>query len=363
MTSDQSEFATAIRGYDREAVDEAIRLLRKEILQANSLNAQLANELREKSALAENLQKRLDETEAPNYASVGTRAALILSTAEEQSLQIVADAEAERDRILNDLETELAALRDEAKEYYDSVVSEAQRRAERLQSQAKADYDEMLKEARTAASDLVDEATREAGAIRGQVATEAARLRATAKREAELLKAETARQLSEQRLIEFKKTHKETNVQAAEQLVSEQYRIDLELELTARRAEAESEYLRKHQEAVAATQKYLDEAGAVLATARARANAAKLEAETLEAAAKSVNKRLRDETKEQIEQMLVNAEAQGRSIIAEAESRSRSELRRLKQAIAKLNNERDAVSIYLKNLRAVVDAAQESIAD
>ena len=363
MTSDQSEFGTSIRGYDREAVDEAIRLLRKELLQVGSLNAQLAAELREKSALAEDLQRQLDEAAAPNYASVGTRAALILSTAEEQSLQIVADAEAERERILGDLETELAALRDEAKEYYDSVVTEAQRRAERLQAQAKADYDQTLKEASNAASALIDEATREAGAIRGQVATEAARLRATAKREAELLKVETARRLSEQRLIEFKKTHKEPNIQGAEELVSEQYRIDLELELTARRAEAEAEYLRKHQEAVQATQKYLDEAGAVLATSRARANAAKLEAETLEAAAKSINKRLRDETKEQVEQLLVNAEAQGRAIIAEAEARSRSELRRLKQAIAKLNNERDAVLIYLKNLRSVVDAAQESIAD
>ena len=191
MTSDQSEFGTSIRGYDREAVDEAIRLLRKELLQVGSLNAQLAGELREKSALAEELQKKLDEAAAPNYASVGTRAALILSTAEEQSLQIVADAEAERERILADLETELAALRDEAKEYYDSVVTEAQRRAERLQAQAKADYDQTLKEASAAASDLVDEATREAGAIRGQVATEAARLRATLSETARDLAAET----------------------------------------------------------------------------------------------------------------------------------------------------------------------------
>ena len=162
MTSDQSEFGTSIRGYDRDAVDEAIRLLRKELLQVGSLNAQLAAELREKSALAEDLQQKLDEAAAPNYASVGTRAALILSTAEEQSLQIVADAEVERERILADLETELAALRDEAKEYYDSVVTEAQRRAERLQAQAKADYDQTLKEASAAAADLVDEATREA---------------------------------------------------------------------------------------------------------------------------------------------------------------------------------------------------------
>ena len=38
-------------------------------------------------------------------------------------------------------------------------------------------------------------------------------------------------------------------------------------------------------------------------------------------------------------------------------------IRRLKMAIGKLNNERDAVAIYLKNLRSVVEAAEESIAE
>lgn len=357
------EFATAMRGYDRDAVDEALRLLRKELLQINSLNSQLVSELREKTELAATLEARLAESEAPNYASVGTRAALILSTAEEQSLRIVADAEAERERILADLEDELASLREEAKKYYDSLVSEAQRRAERLQAQGKSEYDETIKDARNLASALIDEATREAGSIRGNIATEAAKLRATAKRETENMKAEVARKLSEQRLIEFRKLNKETDSKAAEELVSEQFRIDLELEVAGRRAEAEAEYLRKHQEAVAATQKYLDDAAATLANAKVRANTAKLEAETLEAAAKSANKRSRDEAKEQAETILVNAEAEARAIIAEAENKARNEIRQLKQALAKLNHERDAVSIYLKNLRSVVDAAEKSIAE
>ena len=363
MSVDGNEFAIAMRGYDRDAVDEALRLLRKELLQTNAQNAQLAAELREKNELASTLQAQLSETEAPNYASVGTRAALILSTAEEQSLRIVADAEAERERILAELEGELAELRAEAKDYYDSLVAEAQRRSERLQSQAKADYDQALKEATAKVSEIVDEATREAGSIRGNIATEAARLRATTKRETELMKAEAARRISEQRLVEFRKQIKESDVKAAEEVISEQFRIDLELELTGRRSEAEADYLRKHQEAVAATQKYLDDAQVSLATAKVRANAARLEAETLEAAAKSVNKRTRDEAKEQAEQTLVNAEAEARAIIAEAENKARNEVRRLKTAIAKLNNERDAVSIYLRNLRAVVDTAEQSIAE
>lgn len=363
MTSDQSEFSIAMRGYDRDAVDEALRLIRRELLQINALNAQVLSELREKTELVVELEARLLESESPNYASVGTRAALILSTAEEQSLRIVADAKIERTQILTALEDELTTVREEAKSYYESLVSEAQRRAERLQSQAKADYDETLKEAAALSSGMVEEATREASAIRGAIATEAAKLRATSKRETEAMKADAARKLSEQRLIEFRKSNKETNLAAAEELVSVQFRIDLELELTGRRSEAEAEYLRKHQEAVAATQKYLDEAQGALAVAKVRANAARLEAETLEAAAKSVNKRSRDEAKVRAEEILVAAEVESRAIIGEAETKARNEVRRLRAAISKLNSERDAVAIYLKNLRAVVDTAEKSIAE
>jgi cell division septum initiation protein DivIVA len=363
LSGDETEFATAIRGYDRDAVDEAIRILRKELLQVNGINAQLVSELREKSELLENLQAQLSEVGSPNYASVGTRAALILSTAEEQSLRIVADAEAQRSRVLGDLEEELVNLRAEAKEYYDSLVSEAQRRSERLQSTAKAEYDEILRDAAEKASDLINEATREAGAIRGNIATEAAKLRSTTKRETEAMKADVARKLSEQRLIEFRKLNKEANVAAAGELVSEQFRIDLDLELSGRRAEAEAEYLKKHQEAVAATQKYLDDAQSSLTTAQVRANAARLEAETLEAAAKSVNKRTKDEAREKAEEILVAAQTEARAIVAEAENKARNEVRRLKAAIGKLNDERDAVAIYLKNLRTVVEAAEKSIAE
>ena len=179
----------------------------------------------------------------------------------------------------------------------------------------------------------------------------------------DVARAQVERELSERRLIATRTLTKELDAEKALALISEQARGDLDLELTARRQEAEAEYLRKHQEAVAATQKYLDDAQVSLATAKVRANAARLEAETLEAAAKSVNKRTRDEAKEQAEQTLVNAEAEARAIIAEAENKARNEVRRLKTAIAKLNNERDAVSIYLRNLRAVVDTAEQSIAE
>lgn len=359
--SQDAEFPTGIRGYDREIVDEAVRVLKRDLLQISNQNSQLILELREKTQLAEQLEQQVAESLSPNYASVGARAALILSTAEDQALRIVEDAETERASILAGVEGETEELKAEAKGYYDSLVAEAGRRAERIQATAKADYEALIAEARTEAARLVDEATREAGAIRGAIATEAAKIRATAKREAESLKTRVERELSERKLVATRTLTKNLDPEAALALVSEQARGDLNLELTARRQEAEAEYLRKHQEAVAATQGYLNEANAMLLNARTRAEAARLESETLEAAAKSVNKRTRDEARAAAEATLVAADEEVRSILEKAHADAAALLRRAENQLRKLELEKGAVGAYLKNLAAVVAEAENSI--
>ena len=64
--SQDAEFPTGIRGYDRDVVDEAVRVLRRDLLQISTQNAGLIAELREKTALAEDLQQKLAESETPN---------------------------------------------------------------------------------------------------------------------------------------------------------------------------------------------------------------------------------------------------------------------------------------------------------
>ena len=361
MAADEAEFPIVMRGYDRDVIDDTLRDLRRQLLQVSTQNAQLVTELREANERATRAEAELAETAAPSYASVGARAALILSTAEEQAMQIVAEANTERARIMVELDAELEELRAEAKNFYDSLVSEANRRAERIAANAKADYDEIVEQGRRESVRLVEEAVREAGATRGAIATEVARMRATAKREIEATKARFERELSERRLIAQNNINRGMDVDRANELVTEQARIDLDLELTARRAEAEDEYLRKHQEAVAATQKYLTEANGYLAQAKLRAQAAALEAETLEAAAKAVNSRVKDDARAKAEAILVAAEAEARSIIAEARAKSLAETNALKQSIANLKVEREAVAVYLKHLKTVIDTTQKSI--
>ncbi|MEY4741718.1 MAG: hypothetical protein RL672_468 [Actinomycetota bacterium] len=358
MAAEETEFPLVVRGYERAAVDDAMRDLRREILQLSGQNAQLATELRDTNNRLIEAQQTISEVGEPTYAGVGAKAALILATAEEQAKRLIQDAETERDRIRKNLAVELDEQRGQAKGYYDALVAEAQRRADRIIGSSKTDYEATIAEATERAAELIATAEREASATRGAVATEAARLRATTKRETELLRAATERDLAEKKLIAQRQSGLDIDTERARQLVTEQARIDLELELTARRAEAETEYLRKHQEAVAATQKYLDEANANLANALTRANAARLEAETLEAAAKAITRKTTDDARSKADSTIAAADAEARGIIKSAQEKANTEVRAAEERLQKLYVERDAIKVYIKNLRTVMDRIQ-----
>ena len=137
--------------------------------------------------------------------------------------------------------------------------------------------------------------------------------------------------------------------------MTEQARIDLDLELTARRAEAEAEYLAKHQEAVAATQKYLDDANAQLSSALIRANAAKLEAETLEAAAISITQQITSEARKKADGIVAAAEAESRNLIGQARSEAQAKLDAANFELSRIQAERESVEVYLRNLRQVLE--------
>ena len=357
MANVDGEFPTSMRGYDKGAVDDAIRDLRKEILSLSAQNSQLALELREAQSRLAAAQAELQEVGAPSYAGVGGKAALILSTSEEMAARLLAEANQERQRLLNQTEVEAEEIRGEAKGYYDALVSEAHRRAERVIGQARVDADDLISTARTEAARIVDEANREAGATRGATATEVAKLRASARRDTETLRAKVERDLAERKLLAARDAGRELDRATAESLVGEQARIDLELELTARRHEAETEYLRKHQEAVATTQRYLDDANQQLALALARVNAARLEAETLEAAAKSSTKSTIDAARAKAEATVAASEAEARNIVSEANLVSAVRIREAEARLAAIRVEQESSSIYLKNLKALVDAA------
>lgn len=360
MSGEETQFPVVMRGYERGTVDDAILDLRKELMHLSAQNAQLAQEL--KVAVEERDQAKLALSEAadPTYSGVGARAALILSTAEDQANNLTQDAQREIERQRKLLNDDIENLRGEAKGYYDSLVAEAQRRADRIMVAARSDYDDMLAQARSEATRISEEAIREAGSIRGAISTEVAKMKATAKREIEAQKAAVERDLAERKLIAFRENSRELNFESANALITEQARIDLELELTARRQEAEAEYLKKHQEAVAATQRYLDDANAQLSSALTRANAARLEAETLEAAAISINQQTTDAARKKADAIIAAAEAEARTVTAQTQEDIDKRYAKAKSELEKIQAERESVEVYLRNLRNVLQGQTNS---
>ena len=362
LAADETEFPTAVRGYERGAVDDAVKDYRKELLNLTALNNQLALELREAQNRLIDLDQQLSENTSPSYAGVGAKAAQILSTAEDLANRVVADAEAERIAILAGIETDIEQRKIDSQDYYDELVAEAQRRADRIINSAKTDYEETLAKANLEAQRLIDEALREAGSIRGAISTEVARMRATAKRDIEVKSAESDRVLAERRQILERQLTGEIQEQLTVALISEQARIDLDLEMTARKAEAEKEYQRKYQEAVSQTQKYLDDANSQLSTALTRVATARLEAETLEVGARSINKKIVDEAREKAEAIIAAAELEARTDLADAQAKVATRLHKLDNEERKLALEKEGILTYLNNLKQVIDQINKDIA-
>ena len=361
MAADETDFPIAMRGYDRGLVDDAIKDFRKELINLTNLNSQLAAELREAQNRLIELETDAAEAKSPSYAGVGAKAAQILSTAEELALRLVVDAEAEREGVLSRVSAEVEQQKADGQDYYEELVAEAQRRSERIINAAKSDYDETLAKATVEAERIIEEATREAGAIRGAISTEVARMRASSKREIEVKESAAARELAERRLILERQLTQPLDETLKTALVAEQARIDLDLELTARRAEAEETYQKKYQEAVAQTQRYLDDANGQLSNALNRLAAARLEAETLEAAAKSINKATIEEARNKSEEIIVAAESEARAILSATQAKVTQRLHVMESAERKLTNERDSIMVYLNNLKQVIDQVSKEI--
>lgn len=361
MSTEDAKFPSALGGYAKARVDEAFLDLNRDVLRLSSQNSQLLEELKQAKLEIDELTAKLQETQSPTYAGLGNQAAIILASAEDQATRLMAHAEGEKIRILGSVNEEVETKKAEADSYYESLVAEADRKGQRTINVARGEANELLAKSELEAKRLIDEATREASAIRGEIATEVAKLRADTRRQTELLKAEVEKDIVEKRLLLQKQSVREIDAEKAALIIGEQARVDLELELTGRRAEAERQYLAKHQEAVHQTQKYLDDAKIQLQTAIARTNAAQLEAETIESAARSINKKTTDQARLQAETLIASAEAEARNLIADAKAKVAKELDESTAKLQQLEVERRTVGSYLEQLEKVVAASKNSL--
>src|SRR5579862_2664445 len=86
------EFVTAMRGYDRQQVDEHIRNIEAEVRQHREQTAVMQRELSE-------ARRHLHEQERPTYSGLGARIEQLLRLAEEQATEVIHAARAEANEI------------------------------------------------------------------------------------------------------------------------------------------------------------------------------------------------------------------------------------------------------------------------
>ena len=411
MANTEQEFTTELRGYKRSEVDEVINDLRAELIQAAKDRGNLLDEL---TALKEHVaavEASTGESLSPSYSGLGSRLEAVLRIAEEQSTRIIGQADIDSERIISAAKLEAQTLVESAQREAERVSTDAANRAANTLEGAQAKAEQLISDATEEAQRLTAEAVEEASAIRGAVATEAAKMRATAKRETEAFRTEVKREISELKVVAerelnvareqaseltkeveaerasheltLKKIQEEAalaktnlehevaettaklkheNDKQAEKLaqIAEQARVDLDAELSARRAEAERELLDAHQKAVELNNRFLKEAESQLAETKSRVAALRGEHKKITAAIDEANRSGKLDAQARAAQLVADAEQKAREIIQVAEQEATSRVAAAERRLIELRSERDTIAEYVESLRTIVGAVLDA---
>ncbi|PZS25493.1 MAG: hypothetical protein DLM58_22370 [Pseudonocardiales bacterium] len=149
MTENAPTFRTTMRGYDPAAVDYRIAELTAALDAEQQHAADMAEQVRQLSALAEDasLQAAQREPAPASFADLGERVGQILILAEEEATQIRSSAAAEVDSKLSEIEGSTVKLRVDADRYASETRAAAEREAGRIVEQAKRSADQLLDDA------------------------------------------------------------------------------------------------------------------------------------------------------------------------------------------------------------------------
>jgi cell division septum initiation protein DivIVA len=403
--ADGSDFSTELRGYKRSEVDEALADLKSELIRASRDRATALEELTQVKAQLEELTAEVDPLGGGGYANLGGRLEAVLRIAEEQSTRVISQADIDAELIIGSAKDEAKATRQSAQSEAERVLAEAQSSATALTETSAEQAESMLAEAKAEAERLVNEAIDEAASIRGAVSTETAKMRAGAKRESDALRAEVKREIAElkvvadreltearrqaadlQRDIEVERaTHELTLRKIQEEIALERTemerelkashariqhdnatqderlaleasraRADLDIELKARRAEAEKELLDAHQKAVELNDRYLAEAKTQLEDTKKRLKALREEHRKTSEAIIELNNSGKADAEAKAREIVAEAEEKARTIVAEATQQADESVAAAEKRLIELRAERDTIAEYIQSLRSVV---------
>jgi DivIVA domain-containing protein len=409
VPTDEAEFSQAFRGYDREEVDKTLQGLRRDLITANVKGTEAGKEVKRLVARIDELNAEIEEVGSPTYSGLGTKLENTLRVAEEQSTRVIAQADIDAEKLRVSAAAEFDKVRRDATEQAERILSDASVKAARMREEVRSEVDGLLERAQDARENLLQDAVQEAALIRGAVATEAAEVRATVKREAAAIRSEAEREAAGVQVVARREATEALAIAAGLTLETElaraelaneleqlradsaaeaerlridvgtelaagrrkgqhdedrlnreigQARADIEVELTVRRDEAEQEHLALHHDAVAQTQKYLDDATRQLAETNQRTQELRALNEELGAEARAAAKAATHKAEDEADRIVHDATVKAGAMVREAEERTRALVADAEGRLGRIRIEQGAVAGYFESLRSVLTQAE-----
>lgn len=218
-------FPSALRGYDRNAVDDYVRSLEGTLVNSRRRTSELEQELGSVSDQLEHAQAAANDVD---YTNLGGRASDILRLAEEQARETLDRAGVEAERLREEArreadQTRKAATRDgddlksgglaEIEQIRTKMEEEGRSQAERHRAEA----DALIAAARRQAESLSKEAVHEASTVRQQAYLDSEEVKRAAEREAADLRQQIATE-RETAIGELRRAQEEAAVRTSELL-------------------------------------------------------------------------------------------------------------------------------------------------
>lgn len=347
MASEYTRFQTARRGYEPAAVERELISINSELVRLQSANADLAAALKQTRQQLSHAETELAASRAPNYSTLGSKAADLLITAESIALELSQQTGLELEAQRLSTANELAELAAKAEASYQEQLAAATRRSARAMATAKHEADLLIAQATEKAQAITREVEREAAKVRGRAATEVAAIRSSAVREIELRRAEAEKEIAQQRYLLAESFGDQ---ERAEQLATSK----LEAALSERNRQAEAEFTQKHGEAVRQTEQYLASAKHDLSELQQSIALSRLEIQALEMDAGNTQAKLIQDARDRAEALLHAAELEATELKLAAQKDIAKSQKDAKIALKVIENRVAASDIYLKNLRSVV---------
>jgi len=347
LSQANSKFESSVRGYDRQQVDSELRRLNAEILRLSTLNQELSAQLKQTLGSEQDTKKRLEDSQNPDYSSLGAQANRILSDAEQIAKRLVSEQNSELEIAKQEFQEQIEARRAELEAEYQKTISDAEKRAKSWLKSSQQEAEQIVNNAKEQAQQLLEETDRDAGRLRGMVATEVAGTRMRAKRELALMEAENEKQLAaiKQDLLE------KLDSKSAEKLIGAKKLAALEKNLADQKVQAEKTFKQNADSAIHEAEEYVRTAQKSVDDLVKTKKRLTFEIETLELAAVSENQNQVNAAREKAEAIVHQAELLAAEVEVEASERFREIELKHREKLRKLQQQSDSIEVYIRSLK------------